>query len=181
MDFYTFLKFLHVALAIAWLGGTVTSGVFGLWAWRRGTVADTASVIRQSTFLAGVVLGPATLGVLAIGLYMTWANFGFAEAWIDIALAALAVHIVVGYGVVLPRLKKLQAALGDGGLAENDRALFGWLMRMYSAHDVMLFAVVLDMVAKPAWSDTGLLAAIVVIAALGFAQMAIPISVTREH
>ncbi len=175
MDFYTFLKVLHVALAMAWVGGTVSLGIFGRRVWRRGTVDDMESVIRQTMFLAKAVFGPATLGVLALGVWMTWLSFGFAEAWIDIALAALAVHIAVGYGVVMPRFKVLEATLQDGRLAESDRAPFGWIMRMGMAHEALLFAVVLDMVTRPQWSDTGLIGTIVVIAALGSAQMAIPV------
>jgi len=181
MDFYTFLKFLHVALAVAWVGGTFSGGVFGRWVWRHGTVDDMVGVIKWTTFSAKAVFGPATLGVLALGVWMTWLNFDFAEAWIDIALTAIAVHVAVGYGVVMPRFKALDAALRDGRMAESDRAQFGWVMRMGLAHEVMLFAVLLDMVAKPQWSDIGLIGAIVVIAVLGFAQMAMPMRVARVH
>lgn len=135
MDLDTFLKFLHVATAAAWLGGTLAGGVFGLWIWRRGTVEDMAGVLRQTAFLAATIFGPATLAVLALGICMTWLNYGFTEAWIDFALAALAVHILVGYGVVMPRFKVLEATLADEGLAESDRHLFGWLMRMGMAHN----------------------------------------------
>jgi uncharacterized membrane protein len=176
VDFYTLLKFLHVALAIIWLGGTLAGGLFGVWVWRRGTVADMGLVMRQSGWLAGAVFGPATLAVPALGAWMAWQHYDFTQAWIVLALAAVVVHLGIGYGVVMPRFKALEGTAREGRLAEVDRAPFGWLMRMGMAHEVMLQAVVLDMVAKPQWSDTGLVGAIVIIAVLGFAHMAIPIS-----
>ena len=174
MDFFTFLKFLHVALAMTWLGGTLATGLLGLRVWRRGTVEGMSFIMRDTAWLAKAVFGPATLAVLGLGVWMAWLRYDFSQAWIDLALIALAVHLGVGYGVVMPRAEVLMKAAEEGRLAESDRAPFGWVMRMGMAHEVMLFAVVLDMVTKPQWSDTGLVGAIVVIAALGFGQMAVP-------
>lgn len=169
MDLYTILKFLHVVLAIIWLGGAGTGAVYGLWAWRRGTVADMDGFMRREIFMSSIN-GPASLGVLALGLWMAWQYYDFGQAWIVLALLGLLVHFGVGFGVVMKRFMALAASVKEGRLAEADRPEFGKVMRLGLAHNVLVYTIVLDMVAKPDWGDVGLILLMVLIVALGFAQ-----------
>lgn len=168
MDLFSIFKFLHVAAAMAWVGGGVTLFALVMFAER---AKDDAEMMR----LLGVVgtMGirwflPASALTLLLGLVMTFLGNLWTEAWVVLGLAGLVGSFLIGHFVL--RVKAIEAGrlMGEGKLAEA--AAYGRGMLGVAKFDyVMLFTIVADMVLRPQWADfltLGLFA--VVLAAAGY-------------
>lgn len=172
MDAYTLLKFLHVAAAIAWLGGGFVLVLLGIMAERARDEARFMTVVSQVVAVAPRVFVPGSALVLVFGLLMVWvAGYSWGDAWIVLGLAGVLVTGGLGALVLSPlaeRSKTLAAAPGQEGKA---LAVARRLLALAKFDLAMLFSIVLLMVAKPGWSDWPVLvvaAAVLALAALAF-------------
>ena len=167
MDSYTAFKFLHVAFAIAWLGGGLTMVILGVLAERARDEARLRTVVEQVVLAAHRVFIPSTGLVLLFGLLMVWTGgYGWGEAWI--VLGFLGILVTGGLGALLltplaERVARLGATPGQGPEAA---AAAHRLIAVAKFDMTMLFSIVLVMVAKPSWGDWPLLAALAAIVAL---------------
>ncbi|MGC4077525.1 MAG: DUF2269 family protein [Rubrivivax sp.] len=170
MDFYTVFKFLHVAAAMAWIGGGVTLFAMGMFAESRKDEAEMMRVLGSVGVMANRWFVPASLLTLVFGLAMAALGNLWGDAWVVLGLAGFAATFVTGHFVL--RLKAMEAGrlMGDGKLAEA-AAVGRKLMQVAKFDYTMLVTVVAVMVFKPAWSDYLMLAivgAVLAIAAVVF-------------
>ena len=97
MDLWEFLKFVHVAAAISWVGGAVTLEVVGFRVARR---ADTRSVMgfARDAEIVGRLYGVSTVLVLGFGIWMVIDSpaIDFTDAWILISLNLTALLFLMG-------------------------------------------------------------------------------------
>ena len=121
MTGYQVLLFFHVASVIVWLGAGTTLGVLGIF-------GGPANVAELGRWIGPRVLGPAALGALAFGLALVAnGHWTFHPLWIKLGLAAFVVSFALTVGVRLPALRRQLAVL----------------------QLLVLYATVLDMIAKP--------------------------------
>lgn len=158
MGLYTLGKFVHTAAAIVLVGSYLLAPV--LHAAIRG--ATDLRALRALARLQQRVItasGPAAVGVLASGVYMTLAGWSFTESWIAVALVLFAANGALAMSVVDPHVKKLLAAAdeaSDGPLARDltdlvhDARVVGAL-RVVVGVDV---AIIFLMVNKPGWAGS---------------------------
>lgn len=149
MDLYFLAKFLHIVVAILWLGAAAGMVISGGRAIRAGNSADVMVIVRHTKFLAETIFLPGSVAMLALGLYMTWTTWSFGDAWVVIGILGVVATGAIGGGILTPLLKKIEA-VGPGEQAE---AMGRDLLRKARADIVLLFVIVWDMVAKPSWSD----------------------------
>jgi len=152
MDLYTLFKFLHVAAAIAWIGGGVTLFAMSIFAASRNDDAEMMHILGSVGFMANRWFVPASLATLVCGIVMATLGHLWVDAWIVLGLAGFAGTFLTGHFVL--RIKAMEAGklMGDGRVAEA--ALVGRKLMQVAKFDyTMLFTVVALMVFKPGWGD----------------------------
>ncbi|HWA20227.1 MAG TPA: DUF2269 family protein [Devosia sp.] len=154
---YTLFKFLHIAGAMAWIGGGVTLFALSMFAMGRKDEAGMLEVLKHVGVLATRWFVPASLITLVCGLVMAFVGNLWSEAWVVLGLVGFAATFVTGHFGLRPFAEKIfrRASSGDisGAVAE------GRGMLQVSKFDyTMLFLIVADMVLKPQWNDFTVLA-----------------------
>ena len=150
MDTIVFVKFLHVAFVITWLGGGLCMVLLGARANRANDAADLAKVIQFVVAMAKRVFIPAALGALVCGLIMAWSLELFSSLWVIIGLAGFALTFGLGIAVISPRSDKVGALIEKEGASPAVVEQSREILRIAQFDLVMLFVVVADMVLKPA-------------------------------
>jgi hypothetical protein len=151
LNAYGFLKLLHVASVIVWVGGIAALSVV---AWRmrneRNREALTA-LVRQASTYGERVAGPASFIVLLTGPMMVgMAHIGFGTFWVLWGFAGLTAHFWIGATALRSRTRALlQLASGGSG---DEAAILIAARSLWSAQLIYLAimaAVVAAMVLKP--------------------------------
>jgi uncharacterized membrane protein len=118
LTLYSFLKFLHVLLAVVAVGFNAS---YGIWLARVAKEPEHAPhVLRGIKFLDDRIANPAYALLLVLGLAMVWeSGIGFSTFWIAASLVLYAVLValaVVGYS---PALRQ-QVALAEAGRVDSE-------------------------------------------------------------
>ena len=146
------LRFLHIAGAVIWVGGGVTLSLIGARVRGRGDVALMGEFARTLSYVGLRVLTPSVVVVLLTGVSLVLVQSrGFTELWVVLALAAFALAFVIG-AVFLSRsaiqLERVTAG-PDADVGAAREALGRWLVGYGVVLIVLAFAL-WDMVFKPA-------------------------------
>jgi uncharacterized membrane protein len=153
MDTVQLLKFLHIVMAILWLGGGMCMILLAAFLGRNPAPERLMPLVRQITVYAPRVFVPGSMMVLVTGVAMVWiAGYGW-PAWIVLGLAGVAFGGVFGSGVLGPMATRAVVAAD----ARGDAAGAGEGMRLLQLAKFdfsVQFAVVFLMVIKPDWGDT---------------------------
>ncbi|MDQ3695162.1 MAG: DUF2269 domain-containing protein [Chloroflexota bacterium] len=148
---YLLLKFLHIAAAIVWIGGTFTLAVLNARVGRTGDAAAIAALGRQSEFFGRVAIGPAMAVILIAGLVMVaQGRISFGSVWIIWGLAGVLVSGAIS-GAGIGRAAAALAELRSNAGPDDPRviALQGRLMTLNVINLIVLLSVVWAMVFKP--------------------------------
>lgn len=151
MDPYDLLQFLHIAAAIAWVGGGTLFNVLGTQVLRARNGGELAAFALRVEWLGTRYFTPLSVLVLVFGAAMIGQSeaWSFSDAWVILGLAGMVATIVTGAGFLGPEAGRIGRAIHGGvdpvTLAPQiDRLL--WISRIDL---VVLFLVVADMVFKP--------------------------------
>jgi len=99
---------LFIGYGLEWAGSTLLRGAT--------TAAEARSWLR--IYRASLpVSGPGLLLLLLTGFYMAGVNQMTKEGWVIATLIGIVLALVIGFGMLLPRFKKLRAALPAAGTA----------------------------------------------------------------
>jgi len=152
MSGYEFLKFLHVAAVIAWVGAPVFLTVLQAALKRAGDMATVMAIGRQMETTGKLYFSLLSTATLVTGILMvaTTDGLSFTDPWILIGFGGIAATMGIGLGAIAPTAKKLigaaQATPPDGA------AIAGLAQRMTTlttVNIVILFFVVWAMITKP--------------------------------
>jgi len=168
MESLVVVKFVHVVLAIVWLGGGFALMLAGGLIGRKGRPAEVLGLLRIVSLLGPRLFLPASLATLASGLTLVLlGGLGWA-AWVVLALAGIA--FTAGFGaLVLGPGADAALALADRGNPAAAVVQARRLFRLARLDYAVQFAIVFLMVAKPGWSEVAVLAglaSVVTLAAL---------------
>ena len=149
---YLTLKFLHVAAAIIWVGGTVSMTIMTLRASRASQPGALNAAMEHALFYGQRVVGPASIVVLLAGIGMVLsAHMRFMTPWIVWGFAGILIHILLGVTVLRTngqRLAELSRATNP------DRTLLSAALRRQqtaaTVYTLIMLSTVWAMVAKPA-------------------------------
>lgn len=170
MSLYPYALFLHVVGLLALF---IAIGLEWLTALRMRAAQSTVQV-REWGRVSNAndkVFPISSILILAAGLYMTFAVWGFSHAWIDVSLVELIVMSALGPTIAGRRLKAIHSAvetMSDGPLpASLQRAIDDPLLWMYMQITPMIaLGIVCLMTVKPDW--IGALAVAIAFPVVGF-------------
>lgn len=150
-NWYSIFKWVHVTLAVFWVGGGLLLTVLGLRAERSTDPREIVTLAQQAAFTGEKIFAPAGLLVLLAGIGMTVHNhLGFGHFWITAGLVGYAATFVTGTAVLSPLAKKVSASATANG-PEHPRtiALIRRILLVARVDVAVLLLVVADMVLKP--------------------------------
>jgi uncharacterized membrane protein len=147
---YDWLLFVHIVAAMAWVGGLLVLTVLAATVLRGGEPDAVARFVRSFRVIGPVVLAPASVSVIAFGIWMVVDSnaWDFGQTWILLALALFAAAFLIG--AVFQSRTAIHAeravAAGDHGEAIRQLRRWSWGMRLIL---LLLLVVTWDMVFKP--------------------------------
>jgi len=150
-SWYAILRWVHVVLAVFWVGGGVTLTVLGLKAERSDDPREIATLANQAAFVGERFFAPAGLLVLLAGIGMVQnADIGYGRFWVIAGLVGYASTFVTGVAVLSPLAKKVGAAVATHGPEHPEaQALIRRILLVARVDVSVLLLVVADMVLKP--------------------------------
>jgi uncharacterized membrane protein len=168
VTWYEFLLYVHIAMAVIWVGGGFASQFYALRALRATDPARLASFAADVEWIGTRVFLPASLLAFVTGVWLVLDSdfWGFGDDWIVIALVLFAITFLAGalfFGPESGRISKLVAAEGPESAAVQAR--IQRILALTRADLVLLFLIVFDMAVKPSFDDVWLYVAILVAAA----------------
>jgi uncharacterized membrane protein len=151
MTFYDFLKSVHVLAAVVWVGGSFTMQFLGTQAVSSRDPQRMASFGQSAEWMGTRVFMPASLVVLAFGVWAVFeGSWSWGDVWILWGLAGVAFSAIVGAAYLGPesaRIGELSAQRGSDDsevVRRRDR-----LILISRIELVILLSVVAVMVIKP--------------------------------
>lgn len=148
LHLYNTLKFLHIVMAMIWVGGGITLQVFAVRAMKAGPehtqhFAETVHWVGNRLFM------PASGILFLLGLWMAFGWVGW-PVWIWIGVAGFAATFVTGAFFLGPATGKLDKLLKEKGPADPESiATIKRILGISRIDMVVLIIVVWDMAYKP--------------------------------
>jgi len=170
VDWYEFLLFFHISMAVIWVGGGAMIQVFALRAMRDPDPKRLADFTGDVELIGSRMLVPVSLLAFLAGvLLVTDSDFWtFGDDWIVIGLILFATTFLAGalfFGPESGRIKKQLQAEGPSSPAVQAR--IQRILALTRADLMLLFLIVFDMAVKPTWDDAWLWIAVAFFAVLG--------------
>jgi uncharacterized membrane protein len=153
VDWYEFLKVIHVLAAATWVGTAISSQVLGMKAAKAMAAGDVPTMINyveDQELLGKRLYAPASGIALIAGILMVIDSWEFTDTWIIIGIAIWAISTAVGILYFTPETPKLLAGLREG--KQGDPAFQAAVKKITLVSRIdtlLLIAVVADMVIKP--------------------------------
>lgn len=135
---YKVLKTLHVLAAVTWVGGALSFNILATRLRRANDPGALARVAREVEVIGNTIFLPASLVVLALGVWMVAiSGWNFEDLWIGIGIAGVVATAITGSLVIGPRLKRIGQAMAQRGpddeVVQNDIARLFVIARMTSS------------------------------------------------
>jgi uncharacterized membrane protein len=154
VTWYTFLLFVHVSMAVVWIGGGVMMQLFAVRASGLGDSARMAAVAEDIEFIAVRTFVPASLLAFVSGVLLVVDSdfYGFGDDWIVIGLAIYATTFLAGLLYLGPEAGRVGKLTAEGSPEAGQRTLR--LIMLARLDLVLLFVMIYDMTVKPNFGDT---------------------------
>ena len=149
---FAIFKWIHVSVAVFWVGGGLLLTVLAMRAERAGSPEELLSIARQAAFAGEKLFAPAGLVVLAMGITMVINSpeIGFGTTWVDIGLVGYALTFITGIAVLAPLAKKIVTLSETAGAeAPETQAAIQKILLIARFDIAVLLIVVADMLLKP--------------------------------
>ena len=147
---YEWLLFLHIPAAMLWLGGTALVSVIVTLVLRNASRDDVARFVGNLRVAGPTVLAPATILLLAFGIWMLVDSdaWDFDQTWIGVGLGLYAAAFVFGAAFQSRAAigAERAASAGDDEGAVRRLRSWSWGSRVIL---VLLLVATWDMVFKP--------------------------------
>lgn len=154
MDLFEGLKTLHILAAVIWVGGAAAVQVFAIRTLAASEPARIAAFAKDTEWVGTRIFTPASLLVLAMGIWMVAdrPDFAFGDAWILLGLGGILFSALVGSLFLGPesgRIGRLIEAEGADSPEVQRRLRRIFLISRIEL--VILLLIVVDMVVKPGY------------------------------
>ena len=167
MTWFSFLLFVHVAMAIIWIGGGLMMQLFVVRASMLGDPVRMANLGPDIEWIANRTFIPASLIAFLSGILLVVDSdfYGFGDDWIIFGLALYATTFLAGLLYLGPEAGRVGKLNAEGSPDAGPRTQR--LLMLARLDLVLLFLIVYDMTVKPSFDDMasilwGLVGAIVV-------------------
>jgi len=157
MTWAQFLLFVHVAVAVVWVGGALMMQFFGIRASMSGDPRRMGELGEDIEWIAKRVFIPSSLVAFLSGvlLVVELDFYGFGDDWIVLALLLYATTFFGGLLFLGPESGRI-GKLAEAGLPEVGHRTLRLIM--FARLDlVLLFAIIFVMTVKPDFGDLALL------------------------
>jgi uncharacterized membrane protein len=145
---YDWLLLLHILAAMFWLGGITVVGAFAVRILRTREPGATAGFLASLRVIGPLVLAPAPVILLGMGIWMVAEQWDFGETWVSVAFALFAVAFLIGAAHQSRAAIAAERAARAGDDATALKHLRRWAYGM-GVILVLLVAATWDMVFKP--------------------------------
>lgn len=147
---YTVVKFLHVLLAIVWVGGAILLQMLARSAMASRLSGRAAEFAGEVENIGKRVFTPISILMLLLGLYLVQeGDWGFGSFWVSAAILGLLVSIAVGAGYLGPQFGKLGKLIqGEGSDSPAVREKIATILRVARMDIALLVLIVFLMVTK---------------------------------
>jgi uncharacterized membrane protein len=149
MDWYPWLKTLHILFAIVAVGLNIS---YGIWQVRAAREPEhTGYALRGIKFLDDRVANPSYGGLLIVGVLLVLLGpWEFTQFWVYGALVLYAALAVIAFGFYSPTLKRQIAAYEASGAASPEFVALGARSRAIGiVLGIIVVAIIVLMVVKP--------------------------------
>jgi len=149
MDWYPWLKTLHIFFAIVAVGLNIS---YAVWQARAAREPEhTGYALRGIKFLDDRIANPAYGGLLVVGILLVLLGpWEFTQLWVAAAIGLYLVMGAVAFGVYSPTLTKLIASYEAAGAATQEFASLNARSRAVGILlAILVVAIILLMVLKP--------------------------------
>ena len=149
MDFYPWLKLLHIFLAIVAVGFNIS---YAIWQARAAREPEHMGyALRGIKFLDDRIANPAYGGLLAVGVILVLIGpYDFTDFWVWAAIGLYVILAVIAFTMYSPTLTKSIAAFEAGGASTPDfTSLAGRTRQIGMILAVLVLLLVTLMVVKP--------------------------------
>ncbi|MGH2750677.1 MAG: DUF2269 family protein [Actinomycetota bacterium] len=147
---YEFLLFIHVLMAIVWVGGTIHLQIIGTRLASANDAVQLAGFTKQAEWIGTRVLTPASILIVIAGVIMTLDRWNFEQLWIIIGLAGFGYSFVNGAFFLGPLSGKTNKLIEERGV--EDAEVQGNIRKLFTygrIELVILIVVVWAMTMKP--------------------------------
>ena len=151
MSLYEFLLFVHVLMAVTWVGGDIAIQVLSVRATRAKDPVRTASLTGDIEWMGLRVFMPASILLLIFGIWTaSEGNWDFGQAWISIGFAAFLFSFFLGMAFLGPESGRIKKLVQDRSF-EDPEVLrrIGRILLFSRIELVVLIVAIWAMVAKP--------------------------------
>jgi uncharacterized membrane protein len=147
---YDFWLFVHVLMAIVWVGGNIQLQIIGARLAAANDPIQLAGFSKQAEWIGTKVLMPAAVLIVVAGVFMVLDQWDFEQLWIIIGIAGFLYSFINGAAFLGPLSGKTAKLIEERGAEDaqvqtNIRRLF-----LYGRIElVILIVVVWAMTMKP--------------------------------
>jgi uncharacterized membrane protein len=147
------LLFVHVTMAVIWVGGALMMQFFALRATGSGDPGRMAAFGLDAKWIADRVFVPGSLLAFVSGILLVLDSdfYGFGDDWIVIGLALYATTFFAGLLFLGPEAARVGKLTGEGSPEVGARTQK--LLLLSRLDLVLLFLIVYDMTVKPEFGD----------------------------
>jgi uncharacterized membrane protein len=151
MTLYEFLVFVHVLMAVAWVGGDIAIQVLAMRATRANDPVRTAGLTADAEWMGLRVFMPASILLLAFGI---WAgvegDWDFGAVWISIGFAAFLFSFFLGMAFLGPESGRIKTLVQARGVDDPEVSRRTSRILLFSRIElVVLIVAIWAMVTKP--------------------------------
>ena len=166
MSWFALLLFVHISLAVIWVGGGLMMQLFGVRASMSGDPARMATLGEDIEWIANRVFIPSSLLAFMTGVLLVVESdfYGFGDDWIVIGLALYATTFLAGLLFLGPESGRIGKLAEAGSPDVGARTMR--LIMLARLDLVLLFALIYDMSVKPDFGDADSILIGVAVAAL---------------
>jgi uncharacterized membrane protein len=154
MTWYSFLLFVHVSMAVIWVGGGLMMQFFVIRTRMSGDEGRMASLGGDLEWIANRVFIPSSLLAFLTGVLLVIESdfYGFGDDWIVIGLVFYATSFLSGILFLGPEAGRTGKLTAEGSPEAGPRMLR--LVMLARLELILLFGIIYDMTVKPDFGDT---------------------------
>lgn len=149
-DLYHIMKFVHIAAAIAWIGGGIVLLMLVQRVRADGNAAEMSALLGRIEALGKGFFAPMSVAVLVAGIVMAAIGGLFAAPWVSAGFLGIFVSAGIKMGYLTPTSGKLRALIDQHGMNHPGVGRLGAQIMLVSRIDTgILMLIVAAMVFKP--------------------------------
>ncbi|MGH2790803.1 MAG: DUF2269 family protein [Actinomycetota bacterium] len=147
---YEYLLFIHVLMAVVWVGGAVTLQVMGSRLQKADDPVQMARFAREVEWIGTRIFTPASLLILIVGIFMVLDAWSFGDLWIVMGLAGFGYSFVNGAFFLGPTSGKTGKMIEERGPEDAEvQSNLEKLFLLSRIELVVLIVVIFAMTVKP--------------------------------